>query len=671
MSFQIEHLSGYMTATHLKMLRVADEVAHDALIEAMPWLAAHLEDEGHFAELAELLTQVAAEDSSVARILARRLVSESHIASDTVGLRKWVLHGMKLHRRDQKKILAHFRWGDPQVFADRQTESDSEHLLRERESLLHYLSGFGCSNYGIELHEPRFQSLPQLAPTVSDDIIYMPRRCEGIKADQRSLLYRATMAHIAAHLRYSRQSRLTGNRRPMLLAMTSIIEDARVERLMAIEYPGLQHLWGRFHVATRETAGFQFEGLAARLSRALHDPAYEDNNTWVEQGRKRFEQIADRDLYDVEAFDRIARELSISLGKMRLVLPPHYRPSPIYRDDNALLWNTNGTKPFDEEMERAIEAVEMTPQVNDPQELDLSTLDLRRRYKYPEWDQKLETLREDWVTVIESLRSHDPKDEITRKDTKAMRNRLHGLERTPDRSIRLNRLAEGDEIDINAAIDSAIHRRARIAPDGRVFSRHGRRRRATAIVLLMDLSQSTNRFVPGSFTSVMEVEKRAARIVAQALDERRDRIAVHGFSSNGRHEVNYLRIKNFNEPFAEAQQERLEALKGGLSTRMGAALRHASVELDRESADHKVILIMTDGEPSDIDVVEDDYLVEDARHAVATAASRGIRTFCLTLDRKADDYVRRIFGSRNYLIADKAETFSGRAGQTLVRLAAQ
>lgn len=186
----------------------------------------------------------------------------------------------------------------------------------------------------------------------------------------------------------------------------------------------------------------------------------------------------------------------------------------------------------------------------------------------------------------------------------------------------------------------------------------------------MDLSVSTGRFVPGSFTTVMEVEKRAATVVAQALDQRRDRVAIHGFASNGRHEVHYRRIKDFDEPFGDAQQAALESLEGDLSTRMGAAIRHAAVALDGEQADQKVILVLTDGEPSDIDVVEDDYLVEDARHAVATAAGRGIRNFCLTLDRRADAYVRRIFGARNYMIAERADTFAGWAGQTLVRLAA-
>ena len=150
----------------------------------------------------------------------------------------------------------------------------------------------------------------------------------------------------------------------------------------------------------------------------------------------------------------------------------------------------------------------------------------------------------------------------------------------------------------------------------------------------------------------------------------RDRIAVHGFASNGRHEVNYERVKDFDEPFEGPQQERLTSLTSRLSTRMGAALRHATAALVNEHADHKVILVLTDGEPSDIDVMEEDYLVEDAREAVASAAANKVRTFCLTLDKRADRYVRRIFGIRNYLITERAATFTNKTSNTLMRLLA-
>jgi hypothetical protein len=454
----------------------------------------------------------------------------------------------------------------------------------------------------------------------------------------------------------------------MLLATIALVEDARAERLMQRDYPGLRSLWGVFHTATRESAGFDYAGLAARLARALHDPAYVDSNAWVQKGRALFEDAAATDLHDVAAYEAIGRQLAIDVEKMRLPLLPTYRPQPPYRDDNTLLWNMNAALPIDDEATAPREDFEFRPRDQLPPDLPAVDVDTRRRTHHPEWDHRLDALREDWVTVIES----GPAAHRGAANRFAHRQapRVRGLEQTPDRSIRLNRLVEGDELDLTAAVDGAIQQRCRLVPDGRIFRRHGRRHRASAVVLLMDLSVSTRRFVPGSFTTVLEVEKRAARVVAQALDSGRDRVAVHGFASNGRHEVHYQRIKDFDEPFGAEQQARLAALQGSLSTRMGAALRHASAALDGQTVDHKVILMLTDGEPSDVDVVEDEHLVEDARHAVSRAAARGIRTFCLTLDRQADAYVRRIFGSRNYLIADRADAFAGHTGDALVRLVA-
>jgi len=475
-------------------------------------------------------------------------------------------------------------------------------------------------------------------------------------------------------LRFSVQSRPAGNRPPMLVAMMSLVEDARVERLMMQQYPGLGALWGMFHVATRASAGFDFAGLATRLARTLHDPHYTDSNAWVTKGRRLFEEAAVRDLHDILAFDKLARLLAIDMEKMRLAFKPNmYRVEPAYRDDNTVLWNFSAPSTVDERETVVREKFELKDREIDPAQAEHMRrveVDLRRRAHYPEWDCKAAALREDWATVLETPPGKDATKRSMQRPAARGGLRFRGLERIPDRSIRINRLEEGDELDLNAAIDSMVRRRSREIPDPRVFRRHGRRRRSTAIVLLMDLSESTKRFVPGSFTSVLEVEKRAATMVAESLDTSRDRIAVHGFSSNGRQEVNYICIKDFDEPFGLDQKNRLRAQEGRLSTRMGAALRHASSALAREEADNKVILLLTDGEPSDVDVFEDEYLVEDTRHAVTMATGQGIKTFCLTLDRQADAYVRRIFGARNYLIADRADAFAGHTGQALVKLIA-
>ena len=658
-----------LAARRLGVLRGIDPATHDALAFALPALIDHLDEDDGVAVLADLLAQVAAEALDAALALASRLGDIPAALADLTGLRKWALHGLQRYRDDAVRRQHFFEREDPLVFADRGTERDTAHLLGRRNALAHYLAGFGFAGHRIELHEPQAATLAPPSVSIGDEVIRFPRRCAASAAAQRDTLYRAAIAHAAAHLRNSPFARPAGNRQPMLLAVLGLIEDARVERLMVREFPGLHALWGGFHTASRETAGFEFAGLAVRLARALHDPDYRDGNAWVVAGRRGFEDAAATDLHDLAGFEKLGRRLAIDIEKMCLALTRDHRVQPAYRDDNALLWNLNAVLPEDEHRSVAREDFELRPLADLPPDLKLIEVDARRRTRHPEWDHRLEALRDDWATVIEA--APRARRAVAVHWAAQPQARVKGLQRTPDRAIRLTRLLEGDELDLDAAVTNAIAIRSSVVPDGRVFRRHGRRRRSSAVVVLMDLSESTGRFVPGSFTTVIEIEKLAARVVATTLDGETDRVALHGFASNGRHEVHYQRIKEFDEPFGSEQQARLAQLQGGLSTRMGAALRHASAALALQTTDHKVILMLTDGEPSDVDVVEDDYLVEDARHAVASAAARGIRSFCLTLDRHADPYVRRIFGARNYLIADRAASFAGYTGQALVKLVAQ
>jgi nitric oxide reductase NorD protein len=648
----------------LAVLRHIDAETHAAVCRALP----ELDREVDRAALVDLVAQVAAEAPDAARALASRLIHLSDALADPMALRKWALHGLQRHREDAKARHQFFEGHDPLAFADHRTEDDSAHLLARRGALSHYLAGFGFAAHRIDLLEPQATALPAPALVISNESIRFPRRTAEVPVAQRGAWQRAALAHAAAHLQHSPLGRPAGNRQPMLLAMMALVEDARVERLMVRVHPGLHGLWSLFHTATRETAGFDYAGLAARLARALHDPEYADSNPWVQKGRSAFEHAAATNLHDLAEFDSLARLLAIDMEKMRQKLPLFYRPQPAYRDDNTLLWNFNAALPEDETRTIVREDFELRPDEKTPPDLRPVEVDTRRRTRYPEWDHQLQALRPDWVTVIEP--ASRPVRDAAARAMRQPRVQLRGLARTPDRAVRRTRQAEGDELDLNAAVDNLIQLRAGIAPDGRVFQRHGRRRRSTAVVLLMDLSESTKRYVPGSFTPVLEVEKRAATLVAESLDIALDRIAVHGFSSNGRHEVHYERIKEFDEAFDAEPRRRMAGLESGLSTRMGAALRHAAEALSRETTDHKLILLLTDGEPSDVDVFDDEHLVEDARHAVAWATGQGVRSFCVTLDRHADGYVRRIFGARNYLIANRADAFAGHAGQTLVRLVA-
>ena len=663
-------------ARRLDTLRRVDDTAHAALRSVLPALVDAGADDDALNELVDLLCQTGSEEPAGTLALIGRLdgLVPGPVSVDV--LRRWAIDGLQRYRNRPARRRRHFESADPMAFADLEAASAAEHWLARRARLQHYLAGFGCVDFRIELQPPQTGPDAPARLCIGDDLLLAPQRWCGSPAhgSARERLYRAAAAHAAAHLIHSPRQRPGGNRHPGHLAVAGLIEDARVERLMLQQYPGLHALWGEFHLATRAASGFDFAGLTARLARALHDPAYADDNDWVVTGRQLFANAASA-LHNPAAFDPIGRQLAARMEKMRLPFgPASERLLPSYRDDNTLLWNLGAPLPEDVHDTLVRAHFEMRqPELEPEHPLRIVEADLRPRRHYPEWDYKLETLRENWATVIETAQpwarpqvAHAPAIRTARRPL-----HFHGLARIPDRSQRLKRLHDGDELDLGAAIDSVVQRAGGVAPDPRIFMRHGRRRRSTAIVLLMDLSESSGRFVPGSFTSVLEVEKHAVTLVAESLDATRDRVAVHGFSSNGRQEVNYVRIKEFDDPFGAEQRARLKKQEHRLSTRMGAALRHACEALAGETAERKLILLLTDGEPSDVDVFEDDYLVEDARHAVTAAAGRGVHSFCLTLDRNADRYVRRIFGARNYLIADKAHAFAGSTGQALARLIAQ
>ena len=147
----------------------------------------------------------------------------------------------------------------------------------------------------------------------------------------------------------------------------------------------------------------------------------------------------------------------------------------------------------------------------------------------------------------------------------------------------------------------------------------------------------------------------AATLVSTAINGIGDPFALHGFASDGRHDVQYYRFKDFNQHFDDDAKARLAGMKGGLSTRMGAAMRHAGHHLLKQPERRKLLLIVTDGEPADIDERDPQHLRHDTKKAVEELYSKGILSYCLTLDPNADNYVKRIFGANNYTIIDNVE----------------
>lgn len=458
---------------------------------------------------------------------------------------------------------------------------------------------------------------------------------------------RAAVAHAVAHLRYSTPARLASALKPIALAVVSSIEDARVEALVAREYPGVRTWFRAALTLVPIPQGLGYGAFIARLDRALLDPQYEDPSHWIEKARALFEeQRRLHGLDDYDGFRRIASILANDLGQMRVPFDPLAAPPASYRDDHSYLWDQGRTAEAEHEIQETSNVA--------PPDAPPPTETVEQRWVYPEWDQRRGLKRDDWCTVIET-RAVLPRHAKTAAPTPAAALRRRRLSRTIGRK-RLRRQWEGDELDIDAVIEAAVDRRRDEPRPARVFQRRGHEHRAASVLLLLDLSASANDRIGGGSERVLDIEKRAAVMLAASAPPGVERVAIHGFASNTRAEVEYLRLLEFGAPLDDAARRLIDAVPAHWSTRLGAALRHATTCLGREPADRRAIVLITDGAPADIDVFDPAYLVEDAREAVFEARARGIDAYGVVLGAAAENDARRIFGARNLRVVESAET---------------
>jgi len=194
--------------------------------------------------------------------------------------------------------------------------------------------------------------------------------------------------------------------------------------------------------------------------------------------------------------------------------------------------------------------------------------------------------------------------------------------------------------------------RSGTTPDPRINMSHKTDGRDIAVMLLLDLSASLNEKAAGSEQTILQLSQEAVSLLAWSIEQLGDRFAIAGFHSNTRHDVRYLHIKGYAEHWGDEVKGRLAAMQAGYSTRMGAAMRHAAHYLKAQKADKKLMLILTDGQPSDIDVPDERLLIEDARQSVRELNQQGIFSYCINLDPQADAYVSDIFGHQ-YTVVDR------------------
>ncbi|MCW9017045.1 MAG: VWA domain-containing protein, partial [Kangiellaceae bacterium] len=177
--------------------------------------------------------------------------------------------------------------------------------------------------------------------------------------------------------------------------------------------------------------------------------------------------------------------------------------------------------------------------------------------------------------------------------------------------------------------------------------------RSLSCLLLADLSLSTDSYVNNE-SKIIDMIKDSLYLFSESLSATQDRFAIGGFSSKRRDMVRYYPIKSFDEKQSKTTLDKISSLTPGYYTRMGAAIRHAANQLEKESTETKLLLLLSDGKPNDIDLYEGRYGIEDTKHAVREAFTKGIRVFCVTIDDEDNNYLPYIFGSANYIKIKRA-----------------
>lgn len=214
---------------------------------------------------------------------------------------------------------------------------------------------------------------------------------------------------------------------------------------------------------------------------------------------------------------------------------------------------------------------------------------------------------------------------------------------------------EGDEIDLDALVRYRIE--ARGAPRTEappVYLRRTTHERSLATLLLADLSLSTDAYATPA-ARVIDVIRDALYVFGEALHATGDPFAMLGFSSVRRQHVRIQHLKGFDEPWGAATRDRVGAIKPGYYTRMGAAIRLATRRLQLRTERQRLLLILTDGKPNDLDVYEGRYGLEDTRQAVQEARATGLTPLCITIDEAAHDYLPMLFGQNGYVLVHRPQ----------------
>ncbi|HKB59792.1 MAG TPA: VWA domain-containing protein [Gallionellaceae bacterium] len=672
----------------------------ELMLSTAPTAAARLGDDALFGAYLQFLSQLLAQAPRGVRPMLENL--EPLFGQLTLGgLRRWAMWGAHAYRTDYPAQASYFGLLSRESQAMLQKERKGTLFVDVQRRINMYLRALWARDFFMKPTSGDFESREGYKPFVEGYFIHLPDAYDDYAEGEVEIsgleMYRAAAAHSAAHIVFTKAPISAEALNPWQMAVISVIEDARVETLALKRFPGLKKLWVQLHSITPAQSATAGDYLN-RLARALLDDGYADGDPWIAQGRVLFKQAAESLESNQVSWD-IGVQLAHAFSEKRIAFNPRSDVlSAAYRDDNRYFWAFEEFD-FDQaiaagyetpaQVRKYVNVMEMANEIDvetagdDAEEIWVLGTELfpyesigdesggksfnemegkepvSAPYHYSEWDYQIQLERPSWATVLEKrpkagdLRVIDDIAARHKRTIGRLKFLLDALQ--PQGVTRIRKLEDGDEVDINAALLAMTDMRMGQQPDPRIMMRSVRKVRDISVLVLLDLSESTNETVAGHDYSVLDLQRQATVLLADAIHKVGDPFAIHGFCSDGRHNVEYFRYKDFDQPYDDMPKARLSGMSGQLSTRMGAAVRHAGHYLKLQKSSKKLLLVITDGEPADVDVRDPQYLRYDTKKAVEELARNGITTYCMSLDPRADQYVSRIFGAKNYMVVDHVE----------------
>lgn len=267
-----------------------------------------------------------------------------------------------------------------------------------------------------------------------------------------------------------------------------------------------------------------------------------------------------------------------------------------------------------------------------------------KEFLYPEWDVKKSFYKANHCALREQVLLEKSPCDFSQKLFQQYRGsilewkqKISSLMNDP---LWKNRQLEGEEIDFDAFLRDLPLKKSTASLEGKWYSKKRKSQQEISIFILFDQSLSSDSWVQNK--RVLDVIKDSVGLMGLIFEDVIPQIQVAGTYSETRHHC-YFNIYKRPQDSWENYFQQTQYIQPQGYTRLGPAIRHATKFLKDAKSQKKLLILMTDGKPTDLDGYEGRYGISDVKKACAEAELANILPFALTIDHEAKQFFPKMF----------------------------